>query len=492
MSVRVRYAPSPTGLQHIGGVRSALFNYFFARSQGGKFILRIEDTDRSRSTDESLQDLYQTFEWLGIQWDEGPRVGGEHGPYVQSERVELYRNHVEKLLDEEKAYECYCSAERLEAVRKSQAASKSSAAGYDRHCRNLTESEREDFRSQGIEPVIRFKIPLEGSTRLEDMLLGQIDRRNEDINPDPVILKSDGFPTYHLANVVDDHLMEITHVLRAQEWIPSGPLHVLLYDAFGWQPPKFCHLPMVMGSDGQKLSKRHGSTSVREFREQGYLPEAIINYVTLLGWSYDESREFFTREELEELFSLDRLNKAPAVFDYKKLEWFNGQYIRRKTERELIDLLLPILQRDGVLPPDPDEDSMQRLHALMPLVRERLHVLNDISEVARFAFIEITEYEAGELVPRRLDRERTIEVLETGRTLLLEFDRRTNEEIEELFRAKAEEMGVKLGDMLMPVRVAVTGTKVSPPLFGSLRVLGDRTVLERIDRAIAFLRNEVN
>ena len=487
MSVRVRYAPSPTGLQHIGGVRSALFNYFYARSEGGTFVLRIEDTDQTRFDSDSLEDLYDTFEWLGIQWDEGPKVGGAYGPYVQSERIQLYRDHARKLLDSGHAYECFCTPERLEQVRKGSGGE----AGYDRPCRNLTREEIERLRASGIIPVVRLKIPLEGSTRLHDLLLGDIDRKNEDINPDPVLLKSDGYPTYHLANVVDDHLMEITDVLRAQEWIPSGPLHVQLYQAFGWEAPRFCHLPMVMGSDGQKLSKRHGSTSVRDFREQGYLPEAIINYVSLLGWSYDDSREFFTKGELEKMFSLDRLNKAPAVFDYKKLEWFNGQYIRLKSESELTELLLPILERDGLVPARPTAVALEKLAALIPLVRERLHVLNDISEMSRFVFSEIGDYGAAELIPKRLDRDRTIAALRAGRELLSDFETRSNEETEELFRAKAEEMGMKLGDLLMPLRVAVTGTRVSPPLFGSLRLLGAQTALERVDRAIALLQNEV-
>jgi glutamyl-tRNA synthetase len=304
-------------------------------------------------------------------------------------------------------------------------------------------------------------------------------------------MKSDGYPTYHRANVVDDHLMRITHVLRAQEWIPSGPLHVLLYEAFGWEVPLFCHLPMVMGSDGHKLSKRHGSTSVRDFRAQGYLPEAIINYIALLGWSYDESREFFSRSELEKLFSLDRLNKAPAVFDYKKLEWFNGRYIRMKTESELFDLLLPILIRDGLLPAHPDPERLEKLRRSIPLVRERLRVLGDATEVLRFAFTDIEHHDASELIPKRLDRARTLEVLAIGRELLADFEVRSDQENEELFRAKAEEMGIKFGDLLMPLRVAATGTRVSPPLFGSLRLLGGPTVLERIDRAIAFLQSEV-
>ena len=375
MSVRVRYAPSPTGLQHIGGVRTALFNYFFARSQGGKFILRVEDTDQTRYSDEALQDLYDTFEWLGIKWDEGPDTGGDFGPYIQSERFDLYREYADKLLESGHAYRCYCTAERLEEMR----ASQKKATGYDRRCRDLSADDEAklaaELEAKGLKPVIRFKIPLDGATSFHDEIMGDIKRKNKDINPDPVILKGDGFPTYHLANVVDDHFMQITHILRAQEWIPSGPLHVLLYQAFGWEPPKYCHLPMVMGKDGQKLSKRHGSTSVREFRKEGYLPEALVNYVSLIGWSYDDSREFFTKKELEELFTLDKLNKAPGVFDYKKLDWFNGQYIRNTSDADLKRQLIPFLSEAGIIADPPTDDEQNKIDNFMELVKPRLKTL---------------------------------------------------------------------------------------------------------------------
>ena len=347
MEVRVRYAPSPTGLQHIGGIRTALFNYFFARANGGKFILRVEDTDRERYSDESLEDLYSTLEWLGIKWDEGPVVGGPCGPYIQSERFDLYKKYAEELVEKGKAYYCFCTPERLEEVRKQQVESKSEYQGYDRHCAHLSDSEIKEYLRQGIKPVIRLRVPTEGKTTFHDILMGDITRRNRDVSPDPILLKSDGFPTYHLANVVDDHLMGITHIMRAQEWIPSGPLHVLLYEAFGWEIPQYRHLPMVMGKDGQKLSKRHGSTAVRDFRAKGYLPEAIINYVTLVGWSLDGSTEFFSKEELEKCFTMEGIHKAPAVFDYKKLDWFNGQYIRQADDSRLASLITPYLQEAG-------------------------------------------------------------------------------------------------------------------------------------------------
>ncbi len=489
MNVRVRYAPSPTGLQHIGGVRTALFNYFFARSQGGRFILRIEDTDRERFHPDSLQDIYDTFNWLGIHWDEGPDVGGPFGPYVQSERSALYQELAEKLVEGGHAYRCYCTPERLESLKEEQQRKKLSP-GYDRRCRNLTEAERSDFEAQGIKPVIRFKVPLSGSTVLEDLILGSIERRNEDVSTDPVLLKSDGFPTYHLANVIDDHSMEITHILRAQEWIPSGPLHVLLYRAFGWQPPAYCHLPLVTGTDGQKLSKRHGATSIIEFRNQGYLPEALINYISLLGWSYDDSRELFTVSELEKLFSLEKLNKSPSVFDYKKLEWFNGIYIRNLSDEELVAGMLPFLQKAGLVADPPSSAEAATLRESLPLVRERLHFLKDAPELLGFVFRDIDAYSAEDAIPKKMDAAATAAVLEAILPRLDGFTQRTDEENEEIFRSLADELGTKLGNVMMPLRVAVTGSRVSPPLIGSMRLVGVDRTIERVKNLKHYLESQ--
>ncbi|MCK5201333.1 MAG: glutamate--tRNA ligase, partial [Spirochaetales bacterium] len=455
-----------------------------------KFILRVEDTDRERFSEESLKDLYDTLEWLGVDWDEGPGKGGPFGPYVQSERSELYREYADKLVDEGKAYHCFCTTERLNDLREVQKKEKKSY-GYDRQCRDLSEEERNKKKKEGLKSVIRLRIPLEGKTSFDDLLLGTVTRKNKDISPDPVIMKSDGFPTYHLANVVDDHLMEITHILRAQEWIPSGAMHILLYKAFGWEPPAYCHLPMVMGKDGQKLSKRHGSTSVIEFRKRGYLPEALINYVTMVGWAYDDSREFFTKEELEKLFSLEKISKAPGVFDYKKLEWFNGQYIRKKSEAELIEEVIPYLKKDGIISEDITDREMNIIQNMMELMKERLHFISDISELARFLFKDIAEYTLKDIIPKKMDFEGTIKVLESARELVKGFESRSDEENEGLFRRKSEEVKVKLGSMLMPLRVAISGSKVSPPIFGSLRLLGVEKALERIDHVIELLKKEV-
>jgi glutamyl-tRNA synthetase len=514
MDVRVRYAPSPTGLQHIGGLRTALFNYLFARSMGGKFILRLEDTDQTRYDPAYEQNLYDTFSWLGIHWDEGPDLGGPFAPYVQSRRNEMYRRHAQELLDKGQAYRCFCSAERLETVRAEREAVRSPLSGYDRHCRNIAAEESCRRAAAGESFTLRLKIPLENDssnctgqvggeqaggaaqtgstaiTRFTDKLLGSIEWKNSDVNPDPVLLKSDGFPTYHLANVVDDHLMGITHVLRAQEWLSSTPLHIILYDAFGWEPPVFCHLPMVMGPDGKKLSKRHGATSIDEFRRQGCLSKALINYTALLGCSYEEGKDIYTVEELGKLFALEKLNKAPAVFDYKKLEWYNGQYIRMKSNEELAALSLPWALEQGLI--EKNNAEQQALYtAAMELVRERANFLPEIPAKLGFIFSEPELPAAEEFIPKKSTVVSALALLRMGEELIPLFFPGENgvsdEEAERIVKEKAETENVKLGDLLMPLRVAITGQRVSPPLFPSIRLLGAKRCLARIGAAIAVL-----
>ncbi len=486
MSTRVRYAPSPTGNQHIGGVRTALINYLFARSTGGTFILRLEDTDRTRFSEEYVQNTYDTFKWLGFYWDEGPDVGGPAGPYIQSDRFDLYRRHALQLIDVDKAYYCFCGEERLSKLREEQNQARTGEQGYDRHCRMLSAADVAAKLAAGEKHVIRLKIPLEGTTVFTDKLLGIIEWKNEDISPDPVLLKSDGFPTYHLANVVDDHLMGITHVMRAQEWIPSAPLHKIMYDAFGWEQPELCHLPMVLGQDGHKLSKRHGATSVNEFRKSGYLPEALINYIAHLGCSFEEGRDIFTLKELEQLFRVEKLNKAPAVFDYQKLEWYNGHYIRSKSDAELAALVRPYLVAAGLRPEeDHAADSLEL--AAMPLVKERLKFLTDAPAIMAYIYAMPAFPAKDEYLPKKLDLAGTIRMLKEDRALLETIDLQDLPAAEEGFRARSVELGAKLGDMLMPLRVAVTGARVSPPLFESMRLLGSRESASRVEKAIAYL-----
>ncbi len=474
MSLRVRYAPSPTGLHHIGGARTALFAYLLARSSGGTFILRIEDTDRARFDPAALEDIYDTLGWLGLRWDEGPKVGGPHGPYVQSERVERHRAVAERLVDTGRAYRCYCDPARLARVREA-------GSGYDRRCRNLSAAERRHHEDRGTPSVVRFKVPLDGATRYEDDLLGSIERRNSDINPDPVLLKSDGYPTYHLAAITDDHDMRVSHILRAQEWVSSAPLHVLIFRACGWEPPRYAHLPVVNGPDGKKLSKRHGAMSVAEFRDQGYLPEALVNYMALLGWSLDGERELFTLRELEQAFSLERLHASPAVFDADKLRWMNGNYIRALPPEELAGRLAPWLATSGAA------DAERVARPVAELVRERLTVLGDTIPVAGFLFATKLEYDGGALVPKRLDGARTARVIERALDLVDAACGPDEAPAEQAFRTAADELGVKFGDLMMPVRVAITGARVSPPLFGSMRILGAESCRNRLRAALVKL-----
>lgn len=506
-TVRVRYAPSPTGMQHIGGVRTALFNYLFARSRGGIFVLRIEDTDRTRFDPRALQDIYDTFAWLGIGADESPAAGGEAGPYVQSERLEVYRRYADELVQAGRAYWDYTSTPRdaagAEATDADEAAAEgnevAAPAAYNYEGRELSPEQIEDYRSAGVKPVLRLLIPAEGATEFNDMVLGRIKRKHKDLPPDPILLKSDGFPTYHLANVVDDHLMGITHVLRAQEWVPSTPLHLLIYRAFDWEPPQFAHLPMVMGKDGSKLSKRHGATSVVEFRRQGYLPEAITNYLAMLGWSYDDSREFFSREELEELFSVEKINKAPAVFDYRKLDWYNGQYIRQCEDERLVELLLPYLQEAGWAAgkraADAGREDRERLQALLPLIRERLKQLSDVTVLLRFVYEGVTNWPLEELIPKKASAAEALRWLDAAagvldsRGLPEPGDAAGEDALDEALREAADEQGTKLGNLMMPLRVAVTGSRVSPPLVGSIRELGMEEARRRIAGARAVLQS---
>lgn len=487
MTVRVRYAPSPTGLQHIGGVRTALFNYLFARAHGGTFVLRIEDTDQTRFNPESLKDIYETFAWLGISSDEGPEAGGEFGPYVQSERSEIYRKYAQELIEAGWAYEAYDTAEELRAQREAS----DGKGGYDRRFRDLVPEERSRYAQGDVEPVVRFKVPLEGTTWISDLVLGQMSWENADIPADPILLKSDGLPTYHLANVIDDHLMQITHIMRGQDWIPSAPLHVLLYQAFGWEPPQFCHLPIVVGQDGQKLSKRHGATRVLEFRERGYLPEAMVNYLARVGWSYDDKTEIFSRDELERLFSVEKISKSPAVFDYKKLEWLNGHYIRERSVEALYEELVPVLQADSMIAVPPSPAEAQILKGAVPLVQERLKYLSDAPAQLRFLFEDPATFDLDEMIPKKLDYNVTASLLEQIVDMVPTIAERTDEENEEIFRAKAEELETKLGNLLMPLRVAVTGSRVSPPLFGSIRLLGGPEAERRARRALERLKERV-
>ena len=483
--VRVRFAPSPTGYLHAGGARTALFNYLFARHHNGSFILRVEDTDQTRYDPDALKDFVDNMRWLGILWDEGPEVGGAYGPYFQSQRLDLYKRYAEELVRGGAAYRCYCSPERLEAMREGQVARKE-PPGYDRHCRALTAKQIADYEAQGIVPVVRLKAPLDGETSFNDLIRGSITVDNRTLD-DLVLLKSDGYPTYHLANVVDDHLMEISHIMRADEWIPSTPRHQLIYQALGWTPPLYAHLPVILDPSGKgKMSKRKKRSPdgrefpvlMREFRAAGYLPEAMFNFLALVGWSYDDKTDILTKDQIIGAFDLDSINAASAAFSYDKLDWMNGLYIRALPPSDLAARLQPVLEQAGY------QADVRTVECIAPLIQERIKTLNDAVAMTDFFFRELQDYDAGLLLGKKMTPESARAALARARQVLAEADF-TEETLDAALRAAAEGMGLKAGDFFTPIRVAVTGKTVSPPLFGTLLTLGRERVLARIDRALS-------
>lgn len=479
--VRVRFAPSPTGAPHVGNIRTALFCYLWARHTDGKFILRIEDTDQAREVENGLELILDSLRYLGLQWDEGPDVGGAYGPYRQSERLQIYKEHAARLIAQGNAYYCYCTPERLEQMRKDQQA-RGLPSKYDYRCRNLSAAERDAHKRAGDPKVIRLAVPREGKTTLPDFIHGDLTIENSQVD-DQVLLKSDGFPTYHLAVVVDDHLMRISHVIRGDDWIPSFPKHVLLYQAFGWDIPPHGHVPNVLGNDKKKLSKRHGATSVVQFRDDGFLPEAMLNFLALLGWAYDDKTELFTREQLIANFTLDKIGHAPAVFDHNKLEWMNGVYIRELSDDDLAERLLPFFERARLKP------DRATLHGLAPLAKERMKKLSEAVTLADFLFVDELEYNPQLLIGKGMDAASARTVLRAAQNTLEKFAAFDDEEkIEAELRAAADALRLKYAQFFGVLRVAVTGKTVSLPLMGSMRLLGREKTMHRVARAIQIVK----
>ena len=481
--VRVRYAPSPTGEPHVGNLRTALFNWLFARRHGGKFVLRVEDTDRERYVEGAIEAILDSLRWLGLDWDEGPEMGGPYGPYRQSERLADYGRAAQELTDGGYAYHCYCSRERLEEVRREQHRQKA-PSGYDRHCRNLTPEAHREYRAQGIVPVVRFKMPVSGQTSVDDVIHGHVTWQNEGLD-DFILLKSDGYPTYHLANVVDDHLMQISHVLRAEEWLPSAPRHLQLYRALGYDPPRFAHLPMILGPDRAKLSKRHGAASILEYRDRGFLPEAMVNFMALLGWSLDDKTDVMSRAVVTEHFALERIGKAGAIFDGDKLLWMNGVYIRQLTPRELAERLLPFLERD--LAGKDGAVEMEHLLRIVPLVQERLKTLADAAEQTGYFFHEDVTYDPGTLIQKGMDTDNAVGALRRARGILGVLEGFSAHSLEEVLRSAGADLGLSARQFLGTLRVAVTGRTATPPLFETMEVLGKARCLGRIDSGLQAL-----
>ncbi len=483
--VRVRFAPSPTGRPHVGGIRTAIFDYLMARHYGGTFVLRIEDTDLTRKVEGAVEYIMEGLKWLGLDWDEGPGVGGDYGPYYQSQRLHLYKEAAGRLVTQGDAYYCYCSPERLEDMRKQQAARQQS--GYDRHCRELTPQERKQKEAEGIIPVVRFKVPLEGQTRFTDLIYGEVVFENSTLD-DFVMLKSDGYPTYHLANVVDDHAMSISHVIRGEEWISSTPRHLLMYEALGYAAPQYIHHPLIVGPDRAKLSKRHGDVSILEFREKGYLPETMFNFIALIGWSLDDKTEIMTRQQLIDNFSIDRIGKTGAVFNRDKLEWMNGVYIRNLSIDDLTQRALPFLEKG--LPKDVkrplDTDYVRQM---MPLIRERINTLEEAATYADFFFIDTPEYEVSMLVGKKMTPEATLAALKSAEERLSSLESFNHDLLEDTLRHLAGDLELKTGPLFSLLRIATTGRNATPPLFETMAVLGKERCLKRIKVAITKLGN---
>jgi glutamyl-tRNA synthetase len=469
-------------------MRTALFAWLFARRHDGVFVIRIEDTDTARSVEGGVESILNSLRWLGLDWDEGPEVGGGYGPYIQSERLDLYQPAADRLVAQGDAYACYCSSQRLEEMRAEQARRKQ-PPGYDRRCRDLSQGEQDrlsaELKREGRAPVIRLKMPLTGQTRFHDIIWGDVVFENNVLN-DLVLLKSDGYPTYHLANIVDDHAMMITHVIRAEEWISSAPYHVLLYGALGYEPPVFAHLPMLLGPDRSKLGKRHGSVSMSDFEDQGYLPEAMMNFLALLGWSLDDRTELMSRDDLVSSFSLERVSKTGAIFNREKLDWMNGVYIRGQAPEDFLERALQFL--DAGLPAEVSRPlSREYVADIAPLVQERIKTLTDIADLTRFFFVDQPEYEADLLVGKGMTPESASNALSVARERLAGLRAFDAEALEALLRPLAVELELKTGQLFGALRGAVTGQKAAPPLFETMAVLGRDVCLRRIDRALGKL-----
>lgn len=486
--VRVRFAPSPTGLTHIGSARTALYNVLLARQTGGKFIWRLEDTDQKRYDPNAEEDLKQSLRWLGFDWDEGPDIGGSFEPYRQSERKEIYREYAEILIKKGHAFYCFCTREELAEMRKQQQKRKEQPR-YAGPCGDYTPSEAEKRVSDGDEHVIRFKMPKEGSITVDDRLRGEITFENKNLD-DYILVKSDGLALYHLAAMVDDHLMEITHVFRGEEWLPTFPLHVHIYRAFGWQEPEWVHVSLFLKPSGKgKMSKRDteemkltGKTIfIQDLKELGYLPEAVINWIALMGWSYDDHTEFFTMDDLIEKFDIERLNPSNAAINFKKLDHFNGLHIRNLSVDELSKRLLPYFKSAG------HDISLEDLSDLTPLIQERMTTLDEGPQLAGFLFQEQIELDPQALVAKKLTAQESLDAAQAALKVLEALPEITHNTAETPLRALAEEMDIKVGQLFGILRIAVTGQRVSPPLLESMQIVGKAKVLERVSQAIQVL-----
>jgi glutamyl-tRNA synthetase len=479
--IRVRFAPSPTGSLHIGGARTALFNWLFARKNKGAFILRLEDTDLLRSTKESSQGIIEGLQWLGLDWNEGPDKGGNFGPYCQSERLPLYRRYLDDLIKNKKAYYCFCSNQELqgekEAARKDKRDYK-----YSGKCKHLSSEEINNLLGQGLKPVIRIKAPQEGVSTVHDMIRGDVEFQNNLLD-DFIIAKSDGWPTYNFAVVVDDATMNITHVIRAEEHLSNTPKQLLIYDQLGFKPPVFAHVSMILAPDRSKLSKRHGATSVQEFREQGFLPEALLNYLALLGWSSGDDQDFWTLDDLINKFSLDNVSRSPAIYDTEKLTWINGHYLSNTSSEQLLDLI----RSNGLVHKWLLDYSQEYLLKIIHLVSSRVKTLVELPLAMEYFCEDVKEYDAKG-VAKHFKRENAIDILRTMIVLIEKCSEYKAQSIENMLRKQAEIMELKAGDLIHPTRLAVSGRTNTPGIFEVLELLGRERCIQRLKQAIAYIK----
>ncbi|MCP2239753.1 glutamate--tRNA ligase [Thermoanaerobacterium thermosaccharolyticum] len=473
--VRVRFAPSPTGNLHIGGARTALFNWLFARHNNGKMILRVDDTDLERSTGDSMKAIIDGLKWLGIDWDEGP--------IYQSKRLDLYKNYADKLVKEDKAYYCFCTKEELDEMRK-EAQKTGKPPMYSGKCRNLPADEVKKYMDEGKKYVVRLKVPKEGKTTVHDIIRGDVEFDNSTFD-DFIIMKSDNMPTYNFATVIDDYDLKISHIIRGEEHLSNTPKQILIYDALGFEKPSFAHVSMILAPDRSKLSKRHGATSVQEFRDLGYLPEAIINYITLLGWIPSDGEEVFSTEKSISEFTLDRVSKNPAIYDTKKLTWLNGIYIRDCDIDRLTKEVIPFLINKGLIGDNYDYDYIKKV---VSAVREREKTLNEIAEAMSYYFNDEFDYdEKG--VKKYFEKDGVDNILKEAIEVLDKVDDFNLVETEKAYRDLIEKLDIKSGDLFHPTRLAISGRTFGPGLFDIMELLGKKKTIERIKKAIKYIEN---
>jgi glutamyl-tRNA synthetase len=486
--VRVRFAPSPTGYLHVGGARTCLFNWLFAKNNNGKLVLRIEDTDLDRLKDDSIRQITDSLRWLGLDWDEGPEKGGPNSPYFQSQRLGIYENEARRLIDEGKAYYCFCTPEELD-VQRQEAVKEKTTYRYNSRCRDLREGDIERFIREGRKPVIRLKVPYEGETVVDDMIRGRVSFDNALID-DFIIVKSNNIAAYNFACVVDDHKMGITHVIRAEEHLSNTPKQLLLSKALGYTPPAYAHVPMILAPDRSKLSKRHGAASVEEFRDMGILPEAMINYLTLLGWSSGGQEEIMSIDESVKNFSLERVSKNASVYDVKKLIWINGHYIRSYDLDRLTEAIKPFYIKNGLIDEKTDEKIYGKLKRVVDLEREKAWTLQEIVDASPYFFKDVEGYEEKG-VEKFFKKEGCIELLQGALEKIKPIEPFIAADIEPVYRAYAEETGLKAGDVIHPTRLALTGRTVSRGIFDVMEILGKEECIKRINCAIKYIEGNL-